>query len=73
MGNSTQQSEVTAGTPSPERLGSACACDVDDSDLGPDGEEDLTCPHCSGTGGEPLDDGITPCEYCDGEGYLYWM
>mgnify|MGYP001168822963 CR=1 FL=1 len=50
-----------------------CTCYVDDTDLGDDGEEDLTCPHCSGTGGEPLDDGITPCEYCDGEGYLYWM
>lgn len=50
-----------------------CACHVDDKDLGDDGEEDLTCPHCSGTGGEPLDDGITPCEYCDGEGYLWWM
>lgn len=32
-----------------------------------------TCPHCNGTGGDPWNDGITPCEYCDGEGYLWWL
>lgn len=35
-------------------------------------ERDLTCRHCSGTGGDPWNDGITPCEYCDGEGYEWW-
>lgn len=33
---------------------------------------DLTCKHCSGTGGDPWNDGITPCEHCDGEGYEWW-
>lgn len=32
----------------------------------------LTCRNCSGTGGEPFDDGVTPCEHCDGEGYYWW-
>lgn len=40
-------------------------CDDDD-------EAEHACPHCSGTGGEPLDDGCTPCEHCDGEGYQWW-
>lgn len=47
---------------------------ADDFD-GWDGEQherDLTCPHCSGTGGDPWNDGITPCEFCDGEGYEWW-
>ena len=33
---------------------------------------DMVCPRCHGTGGEPMDDGITPCEHCEGEGYEYW-
>lgn len=37
-----------------------------------DEERDASCPRCNGTGGEPYDDGITPCEHCDGEGYEYW-
>lgn len=35
-------------------------------------ERDLTCTHCSGTGGDLWNDGITPCEHCDGEGYEWW-
>lgn len=31
-----------------------------------------TCGHCSGTGGDPWNDGIMPCEHCDGEGYAWW-
>lgn len=31
------------------------------------------CPHCHGTGGEPLDDFCTPCEECDGEGVKWWL
>lgn len=31
------------------------------------------CPNCHGTGGEPYDDGVTPCEHCDGEGYQWWL
>lgn len=38
-----------------------------------DADEDLTCEHCSGTGGDPWDEGILPCEHCDGEGYKWWM
>ena len=38
-----------------------------------DGYEDHTCPVCDGTGGDPWNDGITPCDYCDGEGCLWWM
>ena len=30
------------------------------------------CRHCSGTGGEPFDDFVTPCSHCDGEGYHWW-
>lgn len=41
-----------------------------DGDDGP--ERDLTCTHCSGTGGDPWNDEITPCEHCDGEGYEWW-
>lgn len=37
-----------------------------------DSPRDLTCTHCSGTGGDPWNDGITPCEHCDGEGYEWW-
>ena len=40
---------------------------------GPDDEPDLTCDHCAGTGGEPLDNFCTPCEECDGEGYKWWL
>lgn len=36
-------------------------------------ERDLTCRHCSGTGGDRWNDGITPCEHCDGEGYEWWQ
>lgn len=32
----------------------------------------VTCQFCSGTGGDPWNDGITPCEHCDGEGYEWW-
>jgi len=35
--------------------------------------EDHTCPHCCGTGGEPMDNYCTPCEHCDGEGYQSWL
>ena len=36
-------------------------------------EQDLTCEHCSGTGGDPWNDGVVPCPECDGEGYKWWM
>lgn len=36
-------------------------------------EQDLTCPVCAGTGGDPWNDGILPCEHCDGEGYLWYL
>lgn len=36
-----------------------------------DNDQDMTCPHCSGTG---LDfDGLEECEYCDGMGYKWWL
>lgn len=38
----------------------------------PDDETDNTCPRCDGTGGDPMSDGCTPCEMCDGEGYRWW-
>lgn len=43
--------------------------EFDDGDRSGD---DRTCPACSGTGGDPMNDYILPCEYCDGEGYLWW-
>lgn len=33
-------------------------------------DEDLTCPAC---GGDGMEDDSMPCEYCDGEGYKWWM
>lgn len=36
-------------------------------------EPDDECPYCHGTGGDPWNDGITPCPECDGEGYLWWQ
>jgi hypothetical protein len=36
-------------------------------------EPDLTCPECSGTGGDPYNDYCTPCEFCGGEGLMYWL
>lgn len=36
-------------------------------------EEETTCPHCDGTGGDPWNDFCTPCEFCDGEGYKWWL
>jgi hypothetical protein len=63
----------------PERV-DACAqgcngcddcTDYDDYDYD-DSPRDLTCTHCSGTGGDPWNGGITPCEHCDGEGYEWW-
>ena len=40
-----------------------------DDDFDDDGGyEDNTCPFCYGTG---QDWDLTPCDYCDGEGYLW--
>ena len=38
-----------------------------------DDEEDWTCQNCRGTGVDPWNDGILPCEECDGEGYYWWL
>lgn len=54
-------------------LWSIAMTDAQDDDDCDDDEGPPTCPHCSGTGGNPWDDGITPCEYCDGEGYEWWL
>jgi len=45
----------------------------DDEWYDDDQEPDRTCKNCGGTGGEPYDDYITPCEECDGEGYYWWL
>jgi len=38
-----------------------------------DGEvHDMTCPQCGGSGRDDWNDGIMPCEHCDGEGYEWW-
>ena len=44
----------------------------DEFDDGDGYHGNVTCSHCSGTGGDPWNDGITPCEHCDGEGYEWW-
>lgn len=44
----------------------------DDYDYDADDESDI-CEACSGTGGDPYNDGCLPCEYCDGEGYKWWQ
>ena len=72
MGNSTQQNDANGVPPLAEPTCSL-TIRVDDDLMCDEEEEDLTCPHCGGSGGEPLDDGCTPCEYCDGEGYQYWL
>lgn len=38
-----------------------------------DDEPDPVCEHCHGTGGDPMNDYILPCEECDGEGYKWWL
>ncbi|MCP4493161.1 MAG: hypothetical protein GY820_38555 [Gammaproteobacteria bacterium] len=48
------------------------ATDYEDSDTN-DGDEDLNCGYCSGTGGDRWNDGATQCPYCDGEGYKWWL
>ena len=68
--NTTER--ANGGTPLAEPTGSLALCEIPDFEYDDD-EKDLTCPHCGGSGGEPLDDGCTPCEYCDGEGYQYWL
>lgn len=42
--------------------------EFDEQDAG-----DRACTYCSGTGGDPWNDGILPCPECDGEGYLWWL
>ena len=35
--------------------------------------ESPICDYCSGTGGDPSNDGALPCDYCDGYGYKWWL
>jgi hypothetical protein len=35
-------------------------------------DEDLTCPECGGSGADSWE-GFMPCEFCDGEGYRWWL
>lgn len=44
-----------------------------DFDLSEVGFEVPLCPHCGGTGGDPLDDYCTTCEFCGGEGSEWWV
>jgi len=37
-----------------------------------DGIPSDPCPYCGGVGGDPLDDFVTPCPVCDGEGTRWW-
>lgn len=67
---SNGETEARSGETAVERCPD-CGFEGDDCHCFP-GEPDLTCDHCSGTGGEPMDDYITPCEQCDGEGYRWW-
>jgi DnaJ-class molecular chaperone len=69
MTHNSQTEKAPPGSVQP-----ACSADGrDDWFDGQDEEPNNTCPNCHGTGGEPYDDGITPCEKCDGEGYLWWL
>ena len=36
-------------------------------------QEEWSCEYCNGTGGDPWNDYIMPCEHCDGMGYKWWM
>jgi len=48
-----------------------CGQMINPDEHGPDADRE--CPECGGTGENKWDDGITACDYCDGEGYLWWM
>ena len=62
--------EPGVGRPVPER-------DIADYEHGDEewlgNEPSATCAHCCGTGGDQWNDGITPCAFCDGEGYAWWQ
>ena len=45
--------------------------DIYDDDYEHDGGDSAWCERCHGTRGEPFDDGVTPCEACDGTGYKW--
>jgi DnaJ-class molecular chaperone len=46
----------------------------DETDIMDDHDSEYnTCPHCDGTGGDPMDNYCTKCEHCDGEGYQWWL
>jgi hypothetical protein len=53
---------------------SACGLPEDlEFDLAALLDEDDICPCCDGSGGDPLTDFSTPCEYCGGEGRRWWL
>lgn len=31
---------------------------------------DRTCPECNGSGGDKWNDGVIPCKFCHGAGYI---
>lgn len=43
---------------------------TDDDDPEYEDDEDRACPACGGDGGDPMNDYVLPCEYCDGEGRI---
>lgn len=47
-----------------------CGAFLVDDDEDEDYEDDVTCPVCYGTGF--LEENVGDCDYCDGEGYLWW-
>jgi len=52
--------------------GGVMTTQAEDDYFDSDDYEDRICDYCSGTGGNPWDDGITPCPECDGEGYRWF-
>lgn len=75
-GGACRDCPPSPGSGSPDNEVTMFGVNYDGTLTGDDDEyyeaEDNTCPRCHGTGGDPMDNGCTPCDRCDGEGYEWW-
>ena len=68
--NASQAIPLDAATCATNGSQPVSAADDDDFPDYEDDDEDRTCPACGGDGGDPMNDYVLPCEYCDGEGRI---